>query len=78
MAIRVLQSNLKLKFVLSKIRTAYFCKSCGSQHSKWEGRCNSCGEWNTLEEEIIQKETKSDVKSKSWKEPSKTENNLKG
>ena len=62
---------------MSKIRTAYFCKSCGSRHSKWEGRCNSCSEWNTLEEEVIHKETKSDVKSKSWKEPSKTENKPK-
>ena len=72
-----MQTKPKLKFVLSKIRTAYFCKSCGSRHSKWEGRCSSCGEWNTLEEEVIQKETKSDVKSKSWKEPSKTENKPK-
>ena len=30
-----------------------------------------------MEEEVIHKETKSDVKSKSWKEPSKTENKPK-
>jgi len=62
---------------LSKIKTAYFCSNCGSQHSKWEGRCNSCGEWNTLEEEIIQKETKSDIKSKAWKEPKANDNKPK-
>lgn len=62
---------------MSKTKTAYFCSNCGSQHSKWEGRCNSCGEWNTLEEEIIKKETKADIKSKAWKEPKSMENKPK-
>lgn len=30
----------------------FVCQSCGSVHGKWAGRCDSCGEWNTLVEEI--------------------------
>ncbi|MEZ5168152.1 MAG: hypothetical protein R2695_17325 [Acidimicrobiales bacterium] len=28
------------------------CTSCGSSAPKWAGRCDGCGEWNTLVEEI--------------------------
>ncbi|NNG02696.1 MAG: DNA repair protein RadA [Inquilinus sp.] len=31
---------------------AYVCQSCGSSHRKWAGRCDACGEWNTLVEEL--------------------------
>lgn len=41
-----------------KIKTAYFCQSCGTQSPKWVGKCPSCGEWNTFVEEILQKEKK--------------------
>ena len=33
--------------------TAYVCQSCGEVHSKWSGKCNGCGEWNTLVEETV-------------------------
>jgi DNA repair protein RadA/Sms len=52
---------------MSKLKTTFFCQNCGAQYSKWQGQCNSCKEWNTIVEEIIQKEEKS-----SWK-PSSTE-----
>lgn len=29
----------------------YVCSKCGARTSKWSGRCESCGEWNTLEAE---------------------------
>ncbi len=45
---------------MSKTKTSYFCQSCGAQAAKWAGKCNSCGEWNTLVEEVIHKETKND------------------
>lgn len=38
---------------MNKIKSAFFCSSCGTQHSKWAGRCTSCGEWNTIVEEVI-------------------------
>lgn len=31
-------------------RTRFFCTSCGSETLKWEGRCPTCGEWNSLAE----------------------------
>ncbi len=38
---------------MAKGKTIYVCTSCGAESSKWIGRCNSCGEWNTYVEEII-------------------------
>jgi DNA repair protein RadA/Sms len=38
---------------MAKVRTAYRCSECGADHSKWQGRCDACGEWNTLVEEIV-------------------------
>ncbi|MFW5641304.1 MAG: DNA repair protein RadA [Roseicyclus sp.] len=29
----------------------FVCSACGSMTSKWAGRCESCGEWNTIAEE---------------------------
>ncbi len=43
---------------MAKTKTTYFCQSCGTQSDKWAGKCNSCGEWNTIVEEIVQKDTK--------------------
>lgn len=34
----------------SKSKTAYVCSECGHQSPKWEGRCASCGAWNTMQE----------------------------
>jgi DNA repair protein RadA/Sms len=38
---------------MAKTKTAYRCTECGAEHSKWQGRCDVCGEWNTLAEEIV-------------------------
>ena len=29
----------------------FVCQACGSVTNKWSGRCESCGEWNTIAEE---------------------------
>ncbi|RAJ85610.1 DNA repair protein RadA/Sms [Chitinophaga dinghuensis] len=42
---------------MSKIRTAFFCQSCGYESAKWNGKCPSCGQWNTFVEERVQKDT---------------------
>ncbi len=42
-----------------KIKTVYICNQCGFESSKWNGKCPSCGEWNTLEEQEIQTAPKS-------------------
>ena len=36
-----------------KAKTVYRCTKCGAEHPKWAGRCDVCGEWNTLVEEIF-------------------------
>jgi DNA repair protein RadA/Sms len=33
-------------------RTAYRCGECGTTAPKWAGRCDGCGEWNTIVEEV--------------------------
>ena len=43
---------------MSKIKTSFFCQNCGTSYSKWQGQCYTCKEWNTIAEEIIQKEEK--------------------
>jgi DNA repair protein RadA/Sms len=43
---------------MSKVKTAFFCQNCGTQYSKWQGQCNACKEWNTIVEELVQKEEK--------------------
>jgi len=36
---------------MAKATTQYVCQSCGTAHSKWAGRCEACGAWNSLVEE---------------------------
>lgn len=48
---------------MAKTKTTFFCQNCGTQHSKWQGQCSSCREWNTLVEEVLQKEEKKDWRS---------------
>jgi DNA repair protein RadA/Sms len=43
---------------MAKLKTSFFCQNCGNQYAKWQGQCNACKEWNTIVEEIIQKEEK--------------------
>ncbi len=31
---------------------SYSCQSCGAVHNKWSGRCDACGAWNTIEEDV--------------------------
>ncbi len=37
----------------ARARTVHRCTTCGAEHPKWAGRCEACGEWNTLVEEMI-------------------------
>ena len=40
---------------MAKIKSAYFCQSCGYESAKWLGKCPSCQQWNTFVEEVIEK-----------------------
>lgn len=41
-----------------RTKTSFRCTECGADHPKWQGRCDSCGEWNTLGEEIVSRLSK--------------------
>jgi len=30
----------------------FVCSNCGASYNKWQGRCGTCGEWNTLAEQV--------------------------
>ena len=34
-----------------KAKTQFICQNCGANYPKWTGRCENCGEWNTLVEQ---------------------------
>lgn len=36
----------------SKSKSVYVCSECGYESVKWYGKCPSCGEWNTMEEQV--------------------------
>jgi DNA repair protein RadA/Sms len=35
---------------MSRVRTVFVCRDCGAETLRWEGRCPTCGEWNSLDE----------------------------
>ncbi len=47
---------------MAKNKTAYVCSECGYESPKWFGKCPGCGEWNTLNEELISAQ-KNNIKS---------------
>ena len=48
---------------MAKVKTTFFCQSCGTQTAKWQGQCSSCKSWNTITEELVQKPDKKDWKT---------------
>ena len=52
---------------MAKAKTTFFCQNCGTQHAKWMGQCNACNEWNTIVEEVVQKEV-----AREWKQSNAT------
>lgn len=39
---------------MAKTKTSYICQSCGSVYSQWAGKCEACGEWNSLQVETTE------------------------
>ncbi|MGE4610520.1 MAG: DNA repair protein RadA [Paracoccaceae bacterium] len=33
--------------------STYTCSACGASHKKWAGRCETCGEWNSITAEVV-------------------------
>ena len=44
---------------MSKLKTKFVCQNCGQVYMRWQGRCDQCGQWNTLAEEIVKIDKKS-------------------
>lgn len=38
---------------MGKQKSMFVCSQCGFETAKWFGKCPSCGEWNTLNEEVV-------------------------
>lgn len=56
-----------------KIKSIYVCTNCGSTSPKWAGKCNACGEWNTIVEEVATPVTSDDKKRQLWQSPAGSE-----
>jgi DNA repair protein RadA/Sms len=42
---------------MAKTRTIYLCQQCGSQQTRWMGKCPDCGTWDSLVEQTERKES---------------------
>ena len=45
----------------SKIKSLFVCSECGHESAKWYGKCPSCGEWNTMNEEVRETNTRAGI-----------------
>ncbi len=46
---------------MAKPKTIYVCQQCGNTASKWMGKCNACGNWDTFVEEKVSKDPVSKI-----------------
>lgn len=46
---------------MAKLKTKFICQNCGASYPKWTGKCENCGNWNTLVEEIVEVSAKNVV-----------------
>ncbi|MBN3661521.1 MAG: DNA repair protein RadA, partial [Ornithobacterium rhinotracheale] len=51
---------------MAKAKTVFYCQNCGTRHVQWLGKCNACGEWNTIVEEVVEK----NAPATPWKDDS--------
>lgn len=54
---------------MAKPKSIHACQSCGSTYARWQGKCSACGKWNTIVEELVEKESS---KTKAWRPEEKT------
>src|ERR1700748_621543 len=38
---------------MAKNTLSFVCQNCGAAYNRWQGKCDACGEWNTLAEEDV-------------------------
>ena len=47
-----------------KKSTMFVCQNCGAAYPKWQGKCDSCGEWNSIVEEVSKTDDFSKINTK--------------
>lgn len=48
---------------MAKVRAQFVCQNCGKTFLKWAGRCDNCGEWNTVIEQVVDGAEESSAKT---------------
>ncbi|MBF0614686.1 MAG: DNA repair protein RadA [Magnetococcales bacterium] len=43
---------------MTREKHRFVCQECGAEHGRWEGRCHTCGAWNSLKSFTIPPQTK--------------------
>jgi DNA repair protein RadA/Sms len=56
-------SPTKSSFALAKVKKLFVCSNCSAQSLRWIGKCPTCNEWNTYQEEVS---TPNQQKTRSW------------
>ena len=52
---------------MAKRQSIYVCQSCGASFGRWIGRCEACGEWNSIVEEAAPSAAPGGLKAKTRK-----------
>lgn len=50
---------------MAKSKTQFVCQNCGTTYPKWTGRCDNCGQWNTLVEQVSEGGSSAVAKARS-------------
>ncbi len=56
---------------MAKVKSVFFCTSCGADSPKWMGQCRHCGEWNTYVEEKVTKAQTQESSRDTWRKDNK-------
>jgi DNA repair protein RadA/Sms len=48
---------------MSKLKKKFVCNDCGSVYGRWAGKCDNCGEWDSIVEEVEKSSHKTNIKS---------------
>lgn len=54
---------------MAKSNTVYVCAECGATSPRWLGRCPSCGQFNTMAEEIVENKPAASTKKPTYSTP---------
>ncbi len=56
---------------MAKSKKIFVCSNCGNTSTRWEGKCVSCGEWNTYQEQEVIADTDREKRKSVWKDTEK-------